>query len=290
MEWFFYAIIVAILASLLALMEKKELKREHAMQFSAALATICLIVAIPFFFFIDYSLLTWTHIWIIFFFSLIEALAFFFANKGVRHMEVSASAPFLVLIPVVTAILAFFFLGENLTLFQILGIIIIVLGAYILEMKPHHGLLEPFKVIGKSKYVKYIFLALVLFGGAALIDRILLFRLGMQPEAYLAFFNLFVALVFLIMIIIFHNGITDIKEGIIKGGWWILVGAIVTVGARYAWSFAVSRENIALVSTVKRLSALLVVILGGELFREKNILRKVIATVIMMIGVMLLFI
>jgi len=74
MEWYFYSILAAILVSILSLIEKKTLFFEHAMQFSATLAFVNMIIAAPFFFVIDYSRLQFLPILIIFFGTILKKL------------------------------------------------------------------------------------------------------------------------------------------------------------------------------------------------------------------------
>jgi drug/metabolite transporter (DMT)-like permease len=288
MEWYVYAFIAAILVALVTLIEKKTLKFEHSMQFAATLAFVNVIIAVPFFFFIDYSKLQFLPLVIVFFVSILGAVAFFLITRSVKHLDVSVSSPLLVTAPVVVTILAFVFLGEKLTFMQCLGIFIIVFGAYILELRSYHKLLEPLKLFKKSKYIHYIMIALLLYGITSIFDRIILHRFDFQPEAYMAFIHIFLAFHFFVMISVFHGGFKDIKIGLSKGGYWILLAALITVGHRYMESFAIKQADVGLAVTIKRMSALFVVIIGGEIFHEANILRKALATIIMIVGALLI--
>jgi len=102
--------------------------------------------------------------------------------------------------------------------------------------------------------------------------------------------HFFIAINFIIMILLFHDGFEGIGKGI-KHNWkWVFVVAVLVVGARLAQQYAVSLPGvlISLVVPIKRLSALFATIIGGELFHEKHILRKSIACVIMIIGAVLI--
>ena len=81
----------------------------------------------------------------------------------IESSEISTAAPFYNLLPALVAGLSFFFLGEILQIKQILGIGIIIFGAYILEVDHKvHNLLDPFKKIFKSKYILLLFIVLFL--------------------------------------------------------------------------------------------------------------------------------
>lgn len=284
MEWFIYAFITAILLAAVTVVQKKVLLKEHAMEFAATLAIVILIISLPFFLVINYSLLRLDSMGYLFLDGLLVASALLFVAKAVRHLDVSDSSPLLVLGPAVTAFIAFVFLGEILTIIQIGGVFLLILGAFILETKKHQSLLEPFKVFKESKYIRYIFLALVFFGLAATIDRLLLASYNMQPEAYIAFIHLFIAIDYLILLTVFHDGLKGIKKGMDKVGKWLFLVAVLTLGYRLAQVQAIALVNVGLVSAIKRSSALFTILIGGELFHEKNLVRKTIACLIMISG------
>ena len=66
MSWLIYALICAIFTSAAALVQKKTLIKQHAMEFSASLALINFILSIPLFFFIDFSNVTLQALGLIF--------------------------------------------------------------------------------------------------------------------------------------------------------------------------------------------------------------------------------
>jgi transporter family protein len=286
--WLIYALTAAVFVSAATLTAKKTLFKEHAMEFAAILSLFALILVTPFFFLIDYSALKITPIIILFFTSLLGASAFCLVAKSIRHMEISDSTPLLAIGPGITAILAFIFLKEALTLNQVLGIALLIIGAYSLETKSSLKLFDPIRIFKKSKYIHYIFIALLLYGITAMFDRVLLFRLDMQVEAFLAFVHLFLAFHIILMLHIFHDGFKGMKKGIKRVGWWILLVAIFTIGYRFAQAEAVKIANVGLVVAIKRMSAFFTVLIGGELFHEGHLVRKLIATAIIIGGALLI--
>ena len=282
-----FAFLAAILTAAASVIEKKTLMREHALEFSTVLAMFNMILAIPFFFVIDYSKIVIFPLICTFFVSICGAVAFLLVSKSVRHMELSSASPFLVLGPGVTAVIAFFVLGEALSLVQIGGLILLMFGAYVLQLKNHHSLLEPLRVFRGSKYIHYIFIALMLYGICSVMDRYILGYLGFQLEAYMAFVHVFLAGNLFVMLYLFHDGVKGIVHGVKSAGWWILVVAILTISYRYFQMEAIKIASAGLVIAVKRSSVLFCVLLGGELFHERNIARKLLATVIMLAGLLM---
>ena len=66
---------------------------------------------------------------------LCSALAFMFYLQGMRHFGVGKANTFTNLIPIVTAILSFFLLQEQFPLYKILGIIIVIVGIFLVQKK-----------------------------------------------------------------------------------------------------------------------------------------------------------
>jgi hypothetical protein len=75
-NWWVLALISALFSGTASILEKKALFREKALSFSTLFAIFNLFLAIPFFFFINYSELTYLGISIIFIKSVLESLAF----------------------------------------------------------------------------------------------------------------------------------------------------------------------------------------------------------------------
>ena len=287
MSWFIFAVAAAILTAAAAIVEKKVLFKEHAMEFSAALALNNFVLAIPFLFFADYSSLSFISILLIFAASILGSIAYLLVAKSTRHMEVSVAGPLMIFSPAITALLAFFILGEALTRLQLGGILLMLIGSYVLEAKMKK-LLEPVRIFVRSKYVHFIFAALVLYALSSVIDRTLLSRYQVDVITYLGIVHLFLAINFMVMIYLFHDGFNGITHGFKTAGWWIVLVAILTVGYRSTQIAALATAYTGLVIAIKRMSSIFTVIIGGELFHEEDLLKKTLATLVMIAGAVLI--
>lgn len=293
--WIIFALLAAIITSAASIAQKKTLIKQHAMEFSSVLALFVLLISIPFFFLADFASLSLKAVYLIYAASFFGSIAFLFVAKALRHMAISITSPFLVFGPLFTAIIAAVVLGERLTFLQGAGIIVLIIGSYILESHAHQNILEPFKHILKSKYLRYIFLALLLYAVSSVLDKKILGvsadgGLGVPVLTYIPLVHFFLAINFIVMMFLFHDGFKGVSKGI-KHNWkWVFVVAVLTVGYRLSQQYAVSMPGvlISLVIPIKRLSALFSTIIGGELFHEKNILRKSFACVVMIIGAVIM--
>ena len=283
MEWFIFAFGAAILVSGAALVQKKTLLKEHALEYSAILALTNFLFSLLFIpkANFDIGLLNYG---ILYAGSWLGAVAFLFVSKAVRHMEVSAASPLLNFGPAITAILAFFVLQEELAGLQIIGMGLLILGAYVLEIEGSIvNFFRPLKKIFKTKYIHYIFLALLLYGFSSLVDRYMMLQ-GVTPETFIVVIHAFIFFNFFILINVFYDGVKGIKHDFKSMGKWILLVSILTVSYRFLQIKAVSMAYVGLVSAIKRTSTLFTTLIGGTLFHEKNLLVKVLGCIIMLWG------
>lgn len=291
MEWYIFALGCAFLVSISTVIEKKALMKEHAMEFSAVLAIFNLIISLPLLKFADLTIFhnNMNLLILIYMASLLGSVAFLFVAKSLRHMNISVVSPLLNFNPAIVAVLAFVILGEKITSIQLLGIIILMVGAYILESKDGRKnftrILNEFKT---SRYMHYLGLSFLLYGLSSIIDKIVLGFV--TPVTYILVIHFFIAVNFFIMIHIFHNGMSGIINGIRNAGKIIFLIAVLTTSYRLLQSQAISMAYVSLVIPIKKLSTLFATIIGGEVFHEKDILKKSIACIVMLIGVYLIII
>ncbi len=283
MEWYIFAGLCALFAGMSAIVEKKTLRKQHAMEFSTILAIFNFLVVLPLLVKADlYSISTNTYL-LIFGVSILGSVAFLLVAKSLRHMEISQASPLLNFGPVFVAILAFIFLGETITAVQFAGIFLILAGSYILEIEHgFQGILDPLKKMTTSRHILYIFIALILYGFSSLGDKIILGTI--QPITYIIVVQFFIAVNFIVMISVFHDGIAGIKRGIKNAGKWILIVAILTSSYRLFQAQAVSMVFVSLVTPIKRTSTIFATIIGGEIFHDEDLTKKAIACIIMLLG------
>ncbi|RLG14501.1 MAG: hypothetical protein DRN66_01900 [Candidatus Nanohalarchaeota archaeon] len=288
MEWYVFAFACAIVSSISAVVEKKTLIKEHAMEFSTVFSIFNFLFVLPFLPLVDFSVLKDPYaLGFIYAVSVLGGIAFFFIAKGVRHMDISVVSPLLNFGPAFLLFLAWFFLGETLSLQQLAGVMIIIFGSYLLEISTKHpSLFGPVKKMIHSKHIYYIFLALILYGFSSIGDKIILGRI--TPVTYLVFVHFFIAVNFIVLIHLFHNGFEGIKNGIRNAGKWIAIVCVLTCTYRYLQLQAISMAYVSLVIPIKRTSTIFTTIIGGGLFHEDHLLKKIICCIIMFAGAYLI--
>lgn len=283
MQWYFFAILTALLTAAAAIVEKKTLLKEHAMEFSAVLAVFNFLIALVLLPYINFNF-SLKILVMIYTASVLATIAFLFIAKAVRHMDISVVSPLLSFSPAVVAGLAFFILGEKISYIQLGGILLLIIGSYILELH-NHDTKKIFTKTFKSNYFYYIFLALILYAFCSILDKLILNSIS--PLTYIPIVHFFIAINFIVLICIFHNGFKGIKHGVKSAGKWIFLVAVLVTGYRLSQAQAVSMTYVSLVIPIKRMSAFFATVIGGKVFHEKNLAKRTLACVIMLAGAFL---
>jgi len=288
MAWYFYALIAAFLVGITTINEKRVLTKEHALEFSAVLAIANFLLTLPLIGKVSFNLPFQFYLFI-FLASLLLTAAFLFKAKGLRHMDISLVSPLGELSLMVTLILAYLFLGERLSSLHLIGFLLLLGGAYIVQIEYHQhsfDVLDPFKHFLASKSYGFFFLSVILYGIIAVVDKAIL-RV-VNPLDYIFWLQFFMMVNFLIWLSVFYHGLADLKHGFRNFGFLIFTISLFTVLSRLFYAQAVLGGPISLVIATKRLSNLVATLGGGKFFGERYLLVRSMACIIMIVGTYLI--
>ncbi|MBD3203648.1 EamA family transporter [Candidatus Woesearchaeota archaeon] len=247
---------------------------------------ISFIVFLPVMFY--YGLKIQSHVlWIIvFFFVLIDVFSTFLYYRAVFISGLSHTMPLLSFTPVFVSILGIFILNESLNIYSVLSILMIVSGAYVLNISRFkQGIFEPFAYIFRKKGVMYMFFVAILMSFLTV-----LYKIGIGYSDELSF--LFLLLPFESGIFLSYSLTKKSKKEIIDAGKnnlgsliiIDLLGLISPIALAFSLNYLVSGLAIA----VKRISILFSVVFGCVIFKEKNIYEAVAGSVIMFFGLVII--
>jgi drug/metabolite transporter (DMT)-like permease len=285
MSWILFALGAALASGLMIVIEKKALMKEHAMEFSAVFAIFSFIVSLVFLPKVNFNLPFQSYIFI-YIASLFITAILFFEAKGIRHLEVSVAAPLLNLGPALTAIFAFIVLGETISYINVGGILLIVIGAYILESnKLSIHILEPLKKIISHKHTLYIIAAMVLLSVLVIINKSILTTIDVYTFIFL--YSGFTAINFTLLIHKYHDGIKGIIHGVKNAGRFIIIMSVLLLMARLLYFNALTIAKASLVFPIVKMNAFFSTIIGGALFHEHHYRIRIIASLVMVLGVIL---
>lgn len=286
MLWFVYALFCAIFMSLAEIFQKKALFKEQSLEFGlerSFFGFLLLIFVIPF---INLNI-PLTTLLIVFFVTLIFVVADIYRSKSYKHMQISSAAPFYNLLPAFVAVFSFFLLGEVITLKQIIGIGVIIMGAYILEVDHNiYTILSPIKKTIKSKYIHFIFLVLFLLGIGSLFEKYII-DFYLEPLQFLFIFFLFLTLNYF-LVVFFKNGTKGIKNSFKKAKKDSFFSALFWNLEILFYFMALQLQMLSLVMPIKRLHTIFTTIGGGAIFKDRGLYLKAVACIIMFVGVLLI--
>lgn len=283
MLWFFYSFSSAIFSAASAITQKKVLQKLEAYDFCLLVSLLNVLFSLNFFIKAPWSTLTFPIFFLIVFKSFLNALGFWSVMKGIKTLELSRGLPFLALTPVFVAIGAYIFLNENLGLYDVLGIILVVLGTSLLEF--HENKIE----WKKFSHHGALFLALIFMTLNTLLDRYIVGPLKISPPLVMALTQSSFLLFFLTLWPWIKTPYSHLKQNAKENWRWLFVIAILTLSYRYTNLLALAVAPAALVITVKRSSVFFASSLGGKIFKEEHWTKRTFAAIFLVIGTMFLF-
>ena len=287
--WFYIALVSALFSAFAAIFQKKVLFNFSALEFSFLLSIFNLIIALALFPSMDFSKITAVGLVVLYLKTIIGSIAFLNIMLAIKNLEISSALPLMTLTPVIVTLLSFIILGEKITELEFLGMLIFLVGTYILELKSKDKFLDPIKTLVKTQYHKYIFYALILLSVSSVIDKLIVVDLKLSPFNFVVFQQIFLAINFTFIILLRKNDPIIIFKKVDKSNFlWILLIAFLTIGYRYTQIEAVKIAPVALVLTVKRTSVFIASMLGGKIFKEKKLLQKGIAIILILVGAYIL--
>ncbi len=298
MQWYGYALLSAALISLVSIIQKRALRQEHSLQY------VTIFNILKFFVFLllfspSLSLnVSSGQFFLACLSGIIGAVGLLSVARALRVLDISVVLPMLALDPALVAVLAFLLLGERITGFGALGISLVLIGTFVLEIHKTHEdrwrdmmrspkmLVRPFIAIGKGRGGASIVIALAAYAFSSILDRFLLKQVSVPT--YL-FYNYLAGTALYLLLLISTRQKMDLF-GSNKNFLFPLVvlAAVLNVFANVAQAQAVSLAAVGLVIAVKRVSVLIDVALGGRLFHEHHLPQRLLASAIILFGIYLI--
>ena len=298
MAWYFYALFAAIGITIVGVLQKKTLKQEHSLEYVALLNMAKLIVFLLLFSQVLDLRITSVQFVVLGISGFVGACALLFTARAMRAMELSSVLPILALDPAIVAVLAFFLLGEGLSINKIMGLGMTLVGTFVLEFhnanhehlaelfrRPKH-LLVPFRNFGRGPGGRSLLIAVSALAMGGILDRYLLVRV--EVPTFMFYNYLFGSILYLLLLAGSGQRIGMPTFGKKSFVGLVLLTAAINVLANASQAKATSLAAVGLVIAVKRISVLLDIAIAGKLFHERHLLQKSIASVIILLGIYLI--
>lgn len=218
--------------------------------------------------------------------TVIDFSAALLYTKAISSSELAKSFPLVAFTPIFIIGTSFIFLREVPSLTGLMGILAIVLGAYVLRAEDlKKNLLTPFKLIIREKGPRYMLLTSFLFSLVSPFFKRAIF--SSSPYFAMGVTHI-LSLVLMLLVSIPLRRLGSIPRTLKSHPWGFLIIGLMTFVTAVSYFLALDLTLAVYVVSVKRMSIPFAIILGFLFFREKNIVRHLTAGLIMVAGILLI--
>lgn len=283
MVWYVFAILGALFDSTFYMLSKKLLKNidQYVLASGVFLSSFIVLLAISLFRGIpEIGTAFYQSVFVT---GILNVIAAIFYYKALKMTDLSLSIPMISFTPIFLIFTSFLLLNELPTTYGIVGIILIVVGSYILNTtKDSKHLLDPLKEIFVNRAILYMLIVAFLFGISANFDKIVV--KNSDPFFGHSMVFLLIGGSFFGISVIKNKGFFSYQSDFHK---IFFIGMILALEA-ITINIAYTMQIVPYVISLKRLSILFSVFYGGLIFKEQNIFMRIVGALIMTVGVVLI--
>ncbi len=204
--------------------------------------------------------------------------------RAISHGEISSVMPMLSFTPLFLLLFGPVIIGEFPSGQGIAGILLVVLGSYLLNLDlKKMSLLEPFKAMARNKGTRLMFVVAILWSISGVFDKISITNSSVLQHITFTNILIFVAITGWLTFKkkIKFNEIYRARKNL------LLVSGFTTASYFFHYS-AMALTLVAYVVSMKRMAGMFSVILGAIFLKEPNIKQRLIGSAVMFIGVLLI--
>lgn len=206
--------------------------------------------------------------------------------KALEHGDLSHVYPIMRAAPLLVVPLAWIFLGERVSFIGFSGIVLMVLGVYVINLKgvTLKTVFEPIRSIMRERATQWAFVTLLLVTAYSLIDKK---GVGLVHPIVFTYYFTLAGFVFFSLYVFAKKRNRVMDEGRANKKTIILNGMLGVSG--YALSLvALSMAQVSYVTGLRQTSVLFAVLMGGQLLQEKYRAIRFTAAVLMVVGAFLI--
>lgn len=281
MVWFIFAALTAVFESLKDAASKNGLKKIDEYIVSWSLIVFTLPLLLPLLFFIEIPEIG-DRFWL----ALaaggsLNIVAMILYIRALKLSDLSITVPLITFTPLFLLVTSPLIVGEYPTLLDGVGIVFIVIGSYVLNLKERHsGYLAPFRALLKESGPKLMLLVAFIWSLTANFDK-----MGVQNSSptfwAVANYSYIAAGILPIMLYKSSRNLPQISHNFVA---LVPIGLLQGVAVLFQMQ-AIDLTLVAHVISVKRMSALLSVFLGYLIFQEGSIQERSLGAATMILGV-----
>ena len=284
MTWIFLSILTAVSEAAKDVFSKKRLRSSNAYMVAWSYRLFSLPFLLPLLFFIDIPEIS-TEFWVALFLSGgLNVVTTILYMKAISHSDLSLTVPMVAFTPLFLLVTSPIIVGEFPNLAGVLGVVLIVVGSYFLNIKEvQKGFLAPFRSLVSQKGPRYMLLVAFIWSLSSNFDK-----MGVNASSPLFWaitVNVFIA--FAMMPVVLYKVRRQSLDLITNWEKYLPIGMLGAATLIFQM-LAINLTLVAYVISIKRTSAVLVVIAGSLFFKEKGTTYRLVGSLIMIAGVVLI--
>lgn len=278
-NWIFLGLIYGIISGIYFLFQKQAMKISHSIEVFVSYVTISFILVflnVP-----DLLSIEPKYLLLISLKSLVMLISFILSFKAMSKLSVSLYGVINMSRILFTTLLGIIILNETIGKYKIIGMILICLGLLLVNSYK-----EEDKKSDK-KYILILFIGCIFASFGGLLDKII--SLNVNPSDFQWCFLLFLFLYSWLYVLVRKIKINFKKT--FKNPWIYLYSVMVVVADRILFSAnSIPESEISIISLLKQISIVIMILGGGIIFKEKNLKYKLICSLVILMGLIVIVI
>lgn len=216
--------------------------------------------------------------------SFIVLSSWIFGYFGMKHLPLTIVGPINATRPVMVLVGAMIIFGERLNLYQWIGVLLAIASFLMLSRSGKKEGID----FTHNKWIFFIVLAALMGAVSGLYDKYLMKQLN--PMLVQSWYNVYQVFIMCpIILLLWYPKRKDHTR--FRWDWTIILISLFLCAADFVYFYALSYEDsmISIVSMVRRGSVVVSFLFGALFFREKNLKRKAVDLLMVLIGMFFLY-
>jgi drug/metabolite transporter (DMT)-like permease len=199
----------------------------------------------------------------------IHFLYWIFLTHSYKEGDLSHVYPIMRSSPALVLVIAVLFLGEQVSVQGVAGILLVAAGVYIINMKQISGeeLLAPVKSIANDRSTQFAFLTLISVAFYSIVDKL---AVAVIHPILFAFFHLLFGMCYYTPYIVFTKNADTIRKEWHTGLIRIIMSGVIGITGYALILVAFTIERVSYIVGLRQTSIVFAVLMGSHLLKEKH--------------------
>lgn len=274
-------VLYAVFASFYECSKKKAIRNNSIYEVLALFTTIAFLLFLPFAkdaFLIDYN-----YILLIVLKALVIVVGWILGLKAIEKLQLSIYSLLKISTIIFSVLLSNIILKESLTITTFIGITIVILGLVLVNKTT--GTNDKKK--NEIKAIIFLLISCFLSSISSILDKVILLHV---TSSQLQFWFLLFLMTSYCLILLIKNKKINIRK--LSKNYWIILSAIFLVLSDRAVFKAneIVDSKVIIMTMLKQLSAVVSILLGKIFFNEKDIIKKLMFSLLIILGIFIMIV